>query len=47
MMRDGNRKLNDVYDLKIIANRWKLLEKIGHGGFGEIHKGRIIFYSTS
>lgn len=37
-MRDGNRKLNDVYDLKIIANRWKLLEKIGHGGFGEIHK---------
>lgn len=43
IMRDG-KKMNEGYDLKIIANRWKLLEKIGHGGFGEIHKGILNHY---
>lgn len=38
-MRDGNKnKMNEGPEIKVIANRWKLLEKIGHGGFGEIHK---------
>lgn len=46
VLKDDVKKVNPLISLvgdgsdalKTIANRWELIEKIGHGGFGEIHK---------